>query len=273
MHITMIGDKNRDYFAHVCPENLLSDESFLHLGAISDGGEGCAVLSASVADNMAHIEWLFTDPDMREQGAAGSLIEMLVDIAEEMGLNGVDIAFTDSDENLGDFITEAGFLTGIDSGIYEVPVSDLIYTPEMDEIIEASGTGSGVYTLNSKKILSRMPGFLEDHVMDSDILDDMTPDISPAVCDEDGNIAGCMLMKDEEDYIEIEHLIGDEDVYPGLAAALYDLLNDPVNEYTYVRFTDRDGRISRFVEGLTGIDIDEYRVEGAGYGVRLFELA
>ncbi len=57
-----------------------------------------------------------------------------------------------------------------------------------------------------------------------------------------------------------------------MTGALYDILTDPVNEWENIRVTENGGQAVSLMEALTGMDMDEYRVNSVMYGVRLFEL-
>ncbi|MCR5595225.1 MAG: hypothetical protein K6G12_05210, partial [Lachnospiraceae bacterium] len=68
MQLTRIEQENAEFFMHLCPEDLLSDDKYLKLGVIDDNDEPASVCVTGVNENMGSIQWLFTDPDKREQG-------------------------------------------------------------------------------------------------------------------------------------------------------------------------------------------------------------
>ena len=78
MTITRISEVNREYYAGLVPEDILNDEDLIILGMISDEGEACAALAVRINGSMAYIEWLYTAPEFREQGAATELLDVML---------------------------------------------------------------------------------------------------------------------------------------------------------------------------------------------------
>ncbi len=279
MHITRITENNRGYFDNLCPEDMLEDDGLIFLGAISDEGEASALLAVSISGNMAHIEWLYTAPDMRRRRAATELVEVLAEIAEDNDLEGVDISFEDEDDGMEEFLIETGFLTGESTDIYEIPVSDIINSPETERAVETrdelakKGLKLGTVLLEDARVMLRTAGYLENGGADVD-LTDITPDISVALTDDRGDIRACIIMRDSDEDADIEYVLCDpsEENAAYVTGALYDILTDPVNEWENIRVTENGGQAVSLMEALTGMDMDEYRVNSVMYGVRLFEL-
>lgn len=77
MKITRITNQNIEAFSDVLPMELWEQKERLFLGAISDEKEAIACMSAAIYSNTVSIDWLYTLPSRREQGAASELIETI----------------------------------------------------------------------------------------------------------------------------------------------------------------------------------------------------
>lgn len=71
MKITDIAADNAEYFEYLVPEGALENENIFWLGAIAGDGTACAALGIGIYEEMAYIEWIYTDPSHRGEGAAG----------------------------------------------------------------------------------------------------------------------------------------------------------------------------------------------------------
>ncbi|MBR3538138.1 MAG: hypothetical protein IKN79_03595, partial [Eubacterium sp.] len=65
MKITRITRENAKFFSHLCPEELLQDNSTVKLGVLSEKDEPVSICVTDVRDGKAWIRWIFTDPEMR----------------------------------------------------------------------------------------------------------------------------------------------------------------------------------------------------------------
>ncbi len=106
----------------------------------------CAVLGTGVYEEMAYIEWIYTDPSYRRNGAARALLKWLKILLRRTDVKILEISFQDENENLEDFLDEERFFYDEDREIYSVPVRDLIYSDIIDTAWEGHSTDCIVTT-------------------------------------------------------------------------------------------------------------------------------
>ncbi len=144
MKLTRINEKNREYYVGVIPDDILNDGELIILGMISDEGEACSALAVRINGAMARIEWLYTVPEFREQGAASEMLDVMVSLLNDTNLEGIETDYTAEETELGDFLTDYGFLTGTERDMYRVPIADIIYSSQMDMFLSKEHTLDGM---------------------------------------------------------------------------------------------------------------------------------
>lgn len=267
--ITGIAADNIEYFEDLAPEGALTDGSLFWLGAIAGDGTACAVLGAGLYGDMAYIDWIYTDPDHRKEGAAGSLLRSLKALLRKIGVEMLEISYSYDDEGLEEFLEAEGFLLEDDDDICSIPVDELIYSEILDTFDEGDASLSRVVTPEALDD----PGAFYDHLRKNGIpYAEDTDDLrySLILMDGDGNIDGCMLISRREDGdLEISYLLntGPESGVIRLFAAFKELAVEMDWQDDNVIFTDRSGEITGFIEELTGTDCDTYILTGHRVGL------
>ena len=275
MDITRITENNREAFEGLMPEGLSERDDLMCFGAVSDHKEAVSVIALGVSDETGvYIEWIFTEPSFREQGAATMLLDTVGAFLQNMQIERIEIMFSDDDEDLDGFLKSRGFVTCPEEDMYEVPVSDLIYTEQMDELLEKVTVSDRVHTLEAPEMYDKLKSYLEFlgvSAEDQDSLSGSLPgDLSLLKLDDSGAPIGCMLVETpDEDSVEVSYFAntGSAEDAMELVAGLSNVLNSHDLADRMLIFTDKSGHTSRLVEELTGEDIDDYRVSGIYNGV------
>ncbi len=268
-NITNIAPDNAEFFENLVPEGALDDENLLWLGAVAADGTACAVLGAGIYDELAYIEWIYTAPFYRREGAARDLLKWLKTLLRRTDAKMLEISFSDEDENLEEFLEDERFFLEEDRDIYSVPVKDLIYSEMAEQSFEEEKTGAHVVTLEE----FGKPEALYDYLARSGIpfsieADDL--DLSLIRTDKASQIDGCLLISRREDGdLEISYLLSE-----GLASGAVDLFLAFKDMATVkgwqednIIFTDQSGEIIRIIETITGTDRDSYILRGKKVGL------
>ena len=269
MQITRITENNRDAFEELWPEADAYNEALVHLGAVSDEGIACAVLAAGITGNTLHIDWLYTDPEYRNRGAAGMLIDTLLMNIDKGTTETIEIAFDDEAEGIEDFLTEMGFIIVQEDDIYRVPISDLLYNVHMDDMLEVCPEPFGIRSPEEMSIKTKLKEYLAAHGDDEELADHITDRLS-IVRAEHNLITGCLLMRKATDTdLEVMAFYNDGSVkgITDLTVGMYQVLTWAELEEGNLIFADHAGEAVRFVEELTGEDSDDYRINGILRGV------
>ena len=269
--VTRITEQNKEYFRYLFPEEVINDDDLLLLGAVSDEGVACSALAAGIDDGMAYIEWLYTDPEMRERGAASALLDMLLTLLQDTGIDGIETFYPGGEWEMDDLLMEFGFLVGDENNMYKVPTGDLVYSPLMDEVAEGY-RGVGVSPVSGTRTREELKSFLADQETGPDIPDDLS-DVYSFVCrDDDGRIRGCILIREENEWdLKVEYLISDGSArtIESLFGALTKVILESELTEGYIYFTDGTEKAITLVERITGEDRDTYRVTGNRHAVLL----
>jgi GNAT superfamily N-acetyltransferase len=272
MKLTRISEVNREYYIGLVPDDILNDEELIILGMISDEGEPCAALAVRINGAMAYIEWLYTHPPLREQGAASEMLDVCISLLEGTNLTGVETDYPAEEYELDDFLTEYGFLTGAEQDMYRVPISDIIYSAQMDELAAKEYTMKGVVPIS--RLDAALKVFLTDHGMDPDCLTDISDVYSFRKNREDGEPIGCIVVGEEGPFdLKVMYLAADGALLTieSLIFALYDVMIKTGRTEGYIYFTDHLDKAIDLVEALTGQERESYRIRGRRHAVMLLE--
>ncbi|MCR5410701.1 MAG: hypothetical protein K6E90_06955 [Lachnospiraceae bacterium] len=269
MRVTGISEDNIEFFEDLAPDGALKDRDIFWLGAIAGDGTACAVLGAGVYGGMAYIDWIYTDPDYRTEGAAGSLLRSLRALLRKIDVEMLQISYKYDDENVEEFLEAEGFLSDDDNDIYSIPVKELMYSEILDAFDERHTSGARVVTPASLE----KPGLFYDYLQKNGIpYAEENDDLSQSLIRIDGNgdIDGCMLISRRPDGdLEISYLLntGPDSGVIDIFSAFTDLAVRMDWQEDNIIFTDRSGDITRFIEELTGTDCDPYILTGHKVGI------
>ena len=269
--VTRITELNREYFTSLCPGEILNDDELVLLGAVSDEGYACSALAAGIDDGMAYLEWLYTEPSMREQGAASAMLDTLLTLLEDSGLDGIEAFYPYGEWEMDDLLTEFGFLVGDENNMYKVPIGDLVYSAPMDEISERF-RNRNVFPLSGAKMMEELKDFLARQDIEIHIPEDISDIYSFVRKDDEGRIRGCILTREENEWdLKVEYLTSDGSVetIEDLIGALTNVVLESELTEGYIYFTDGTDKAVSLVEHITGEDRDTYRVSGSRHAVML----
>ena len=274
MELTRIEKENIDYFAPLCPDEILHDDDLVRFGVIDDEGEAISMCAVGVKDTMAILKWIYTDPKHRELGAASLLMEKVSEIVRDTGADGIETAFLSEDMGLDDFLAEHEFLVGTDSRVYSVPLSELLYSPETDQILYDRDKDKYGFALSdagkrSDKIVEILS---KEYELDPAIFDGISGKLSVIYINPDKKITGGIFISEHGDDLYVRYMLSDGTVkcICELVGALYDALTLRKSNDGNLVFTDRDERSVTLVEKLAGYERDSFIVSGHMYGVKLF---
>ena len=273
MKITRITGNNAEFFEGLAPAAIMQDEDLLLLGAISDEDTAVACMAVGIDEGVCHIDWLYTDPSAREQGAACALLDTLYELLSELNVVCIEAEFMDDDEEIEDFLMDHNFLTGADNTVYSVPISDLIYSPAMEEIAETHHKTGNALPVTDNKNAAKLMEYIGSKELDVSFIKGASPKYSFICMDDSGEAKGCLISRELEDGdIEISYLLssGSRDLVIDIFTELYKTLISENREDNNLIFTDENGAMIRFVERLTREDSDSYCVAGIRRAVRVF---
>lgn len=271
MDITRINDNNKEAFEALMPEGLMQRDDLICFGAVSDRREAVSAIAIGVSDETGvYIEWIYTEPSYREQGAATELLDTVGAFLKEMHIERMEIVFSEDDEDLDDFLKSHGFVTCPEEDMYEVPVSDLIYTEQMDSVHEKVTVSERIHSLEEPEMHDKLASYLESLGVDSGDTAGLSAPLSLLRIDGSGAPSGCMLIETpDEDSVEVSYFAntGSGEDAMELVTGLCDVLRNHDMADRMLIFTDKTGHTSHLVEELTGEDMDSYRVAGIYNGV------
>ena len=270
MEITRITEQNIFAFEDLMPEELWRQGERLLLGAVTDAREAIACMAVDVKQRSLKLDWLYTLPDYREQGAATELLDTLRALVVGMDLKTIETTFDGDRENLDSFLADRGFLVGPNANIYRVPVSDLIYGEEMSWFLETATFTGTVVSLSDDEVCGKVIGLLEEEDM-GETAEKMSRELSFARLDKTGTVSGYMIIEemDEED-IGIVYFVnqGGASAISDFILGLYRRIGTYEYAERYLTFMDlTDGSGIRLIESLTGEDPEEYLTESPLRGV------
>lgn len=270
MKITRITENNKEAFEDLMPGYIAEDDSYVLLGVVADEDIACSCLAAVINGNSLHIDWLYTDPDYRNQGAAGMLLETLLMYIDNSSTSAIEIAFNDEIEGIEDFLTEMGFIIVREDDIYRVPISDLLYNVQMDDMLEVCPEPAGIRSPEEGSVRTKLKEYLTEHGDDEEMTDIITDRLSIVRTNEHEEITGCLLIREAADTdLEVMAFYNDGSVtgITELTVGMYQILTWAGLEDGYMIFADHAGEAVHFVEELTGEDSDDYRINGILRGI------
>ncbi len=274
MQCTRIEKENAGDYEYLIPEDLLKDGDRVRLGIIDDDGTACAGCVLDADGDLAYVDWIYTDPDYRERGAGTMLLAEMTVLLEGSGVKGIQVNFSNEDEDLEDFLMNRGFLTGSDSGIYRVPVSDIFYDGEMELLLENRNEHSRVTTVKNSETAAALAAFLDREGPGSHILNEIEPELSVVRRDQNGAVSGCLLMSrtGSGDLKAVYFLnTGNVSGVTELLIALHDVIEENELTEASILFMDRTDTSVGFVARLTGNDRETYRVTDRLTAIQLFQ--
>ena len=272
MDFTRITDENIEYFDHLIPGHIYSDDGTVKFGIV-DEDEAAAVCAVSIMENMACIKWLYTDPYMRERGCATELMRSVEDLIRDMNLTGMIVDFTDDDGYMESFLEDQDFLVGTNEDIYVVPTVDAAYGVLMDQIMERHDRMPEVHSCDEGAYIHRFMDYASDLGFSAARIRSFSPRFSMVKINDDAQITGSILVRESgSDDLVIEYLnndTGSTDVV-GLVLALDKALIEADRTDGYLIFADHEGLSVSFIKQLTGNDPEKYAVKGSHTAIKLF---
>lgn len=273
MEITRITPNNAGAFEDMRPAGLAARDDLLWFGAVDDRKTAASCIALEVIDaESVDIVWFYTEPSMREQGAATELLDSLSPFLREMGVERMEITFTDSSEDLDLFLPDHGFLIDTEQDVYSVPMDDLIYSARMDELLEVTGDPAGVTDATDDEKYAAMSELLAGYGIYTESTPDISRSLSRVAMNDEGEITGCILIREPDDEdLEITYFINTAsnekavELVASLCLALREL--DAIG--ARLVFSDPGRHSIRFVENLTEQSREDYRVDGIYHGVCL----
>ena len=273
MEITRITEHNREAFSYLFPEEFVFREDQIMLGAVNEDKEAVSCLIFSVlADNLATIDWIYTDPAFRERGAATDLLETVTLFLAERSVKRLHIAFTDEEGTLELFLQDHGFAVTEVEDVYEVPVSDLIYSVRADQLLKAVKSPKGLFTLEEDAYSPDVEQMLKEDGLGPEELNGISKKYSQILVDKNGKLAGCLLVRETEDGdLEVLYFRNEEKKaeVSTLLFGLYRALAKEDPGEKKLLFSDPFGQSIRFAENLTGMDREAFRTRGILQGICL----
>ena len=271
MELTRITDENAEHFKGLCSSEYLQNKNYIKLGAILEG-EAVSACALGVDDDMAQIHWLYTDPGQREKGGATFLMEQVMGLLEGLALDGIRVDFDAEDEGLDTFLMEQGFMVGEDRSLYRVPLTELLFGARMEAMLAHRSQAAEVHSLQHLTSVKPLLRLMKEYGLDPVFIQNISIKYSFLVSDPEGKETGAILMSEsEEGDLHVNFMIGDGSPQGmiDLVAALHDALMKDERFDGDLVFSDRIGMGASFVEMMTGIDGDSYRVSGPMYAVKL----
>ena len=295
MEITRITQNNAEAFESVIPELIVDDASLFLLGAVADDGVGCAALAADIYGHTLNIDWLYTHPDYREEGAADELFKTLVSLVDDINAGSagalkdaskdqapgasdndisvdcIEMTFSEDDEDMENFMMDHDFLIEEDEGVFRVPLSDILFGSRMDDMVEEVSLMELKSRIVNHDLMDPLRKYISDKGDDPDILEGISERLSVVGLDKDNNVTGCLLIKDLGDKdLEVMAFYNDGSVagITDLTVTMYVLTREEYADHNLV-FTDREGNAMRYVEMMTRNDMEDYRIKGIYRGIRL----
>ena len=276
MKITRITEENKEAFEDLFMEDFEFREDMILLGAVSDEKEAISCIALSPFDDrLVYIDWIYTDPAFREMGAATELLDTVTAILKQLSIERIGIAFTDVEGDLELFLEDHGFAVSECDDVYEVPISDLIYSAKTDEYLELVKEPKRLSTLDMQDNLQKIEALMEENGIEKEELEGISKKYSQVTLDRDGEPSGCLLIRENVDRdLEVLYFLNEEETassasISALLLGLYRVLAMEEPEERKIIFSDPWGHSMRFVENLTGNEREEYRVPGVLQGVCL----
>ncbi len=249
-------------FSHLYPDYILSKipADALLIGCISeDPLDAAGILMAHVEEGEIIIDWLYVDEPYRRQHGATDMVSVLLTAAEEFGeLEGVNVLFSETDENLWEFFRSMDFITtyrGGDKGFY-TELGKIPKLPVMDEITGELCSLSEV----PEKEIERFMNLLNGSVIPGGFYDPYKQDVylpESSVILVDGLIRGICLVRNLDDGLDIAWLYNytnNPNAFPALINACVNKLKESYPENTPFTFASTSPKMDQFIESVIPVD-------------------
>ncbi len=272
MKVTGIAPDNAEYFINLVPDGALDDENIFWLGAVAQDGTACAVLGAGVIEDIAYIDWIYTDASYRRQGAARNLLKWLKIFLRKIGVGILEVSFSDDDEELEEFLESQGFFLDDDTDIYSVPARDLIWSDTMDISWQKHRTDCRVVTLKDFGREDEFYEYLHNKGIPFGVESDESG-YSLIRLDSRGDIDGCMLLyRRLYGELEVSYMVSDSagSGVVDLFLAFRDLIEKMNWQDENIVFADRLEGIIKTLETISKTDRDSYIVTGRKLAMTTF---
>lgn len=273
MKMTRITTDNAEFFEDLIPEDLFEDENLFWLGAIAGDGTPCAVIAVGVYEEMAYIEWIYTDPEYRKESAARYMMQSLRVLLRKIEVKVIIVSFSDDCENLEEFLESEGFLIDDDREFYSVPLIDLIYSETMDRWLkERNPDHNNVITVSELENPDAFYDFIRGNDIPFSENEKGLFECSLVRLDRNKMITGCMMISiNPAGDLEIPYFInnGSTEGARELFVAVRDLVMKNGWEEANVIFTDRAGETIGFLELVMDETREHYILTGQKQAVRI----
>lgn len=277
MQLTRIEEENREFFTHICPDMILENENIVKFGVINDDGYAAGACAIAIQENMAVFYWLMTDESFREQGVASFLLEQVEELIRDMNLKGMEIRFKSTDDDLDVFLAEHDFIVGVDSQVYSVPVDAILYSREMDLILENEDEDEDQKVhrfpyddAEKKKLIEKI---CLEYELDQSMFEGISPTYSFVYIDDGPKLSGavCITEYGEKD-LYVNYLVGNGSIkcIRDIIRTLYKTVTTNDRMSGKLWFSDRNESPISLIERFTEYSRDEFRVPGRYYAVKLF---
>ena len=273
MDLTRITHENIEYFEHLMPDYIIEDPDIVRLGVINDSSEASCAGAVGISNDFAVIRWLYTDENHRGEGCGSELVNEIVKLAEEMNLKGVMADFTSHDEYVDTFFEDNNFVVDKNGGIFAVPMEDVLYSPEMEKLLEQRDRLRCGIRCENKAARNSLLQFMKENDIDMSMAKNMSPKYTVIKTDENGRVTGCIISSESgSDDLAIEYFINTASptAVMELIAGLYDALIENDRIYGDFIFADDEGSGISLMEKLIGDSIDEYRQDNFYYALKLY---
>ena len=272
MQLTRIDAANASYYRQLIPEELLSDDRLLKLGLADDRGGPVCAGAVGVFGKMASLDWLYTDPGEREKGAATALLECFFRLLDGLAVDGVEAYFSRGQSDLEMLLEDRGFIVGEESGMYRIPLVDLVYSQEMDALLEDRRHYNKAVSLSAPGLWEKFTVFARKKNIPPSYLAGCSKTLSMVVFGEEEKIADGILIREIGDRdLGVNYFFGNGSVreMAGLIAGLYKMVLTRKKLEGNLYFMVKKDEILEFVEKLTGEERTAYRIQGIRHAVRM----
>ncbi|MCR5775721.1 MAG: GNAT family N-acetyltransferase [Lachnospiraceae bacterium] len=273
MQLTRIEKENEGAFAHLCPDEMLFNENLLRFGVIDDDEPACVCVTGA-CENMGAILWIYTDPEKRGRGIGTYMMEQVAGFAEENGLEGIMVDFYSRDNDLDDFLSDAGFLVSYDHNYYHVPISEIVYSREMDLLPDPLKSDAPVFTLADPYGQMIFKETIKNHGLDPRIFAKISPELCAIYENPKGKkISGIFLSELDDGDLYVNYMISDESLQ-GLITVIKFLrdiiVSKDITNGEFI-FSDRVGKAVSFIESITELDrVEDMTIPDRMQAVKLF---
>ena len=271
MKLTRVTAENAEFFAHLCPEYILSDDSFIKLGVFSDEDEAVSICAVGIYESMAYVKWIYTDENMREQGSGTFLMNELIKLMDGISLTGISVNYSSDDKELDTFLMENDFLTGENNCTYRIPITDILYGAMAESMLAEKKISKNVHRLTDLGALKAVIEYLTQNDISPLILDGISREYSFVYIDEEGVKSGIFISEPDEENLHVNYIFNDG--LPRNMVEIFILFYETVTKEErtdgFISFTDVSESGITIAEILTGADRDIYRESGQMFALKL----